>query len=378
MISRKLAGLLALLALPTVAAAQDPAMIATNDSGDTAWILTSSALVLMMTLPGLALFYGGLVRSKNFLSVLIQCGAVACVASVLWIVVGYTLAFGSVSNGWIGAGNAWMLNDIGTLREGTTMPESTFALFQMTFAVITPALMIGAWVDRARFGWVLGFCALWGLVVYAPVAHWIWGGGWMSEAFGTVDFAGGLVVHTTAGVSALVIALLLGRRKGFPEKPLLPHAPGLTMVGAALLWVGWFGFNGGSAFTATDDASSAIINTCHNHSSGWFHRSGSGNPARHHGFGRLLRRDPTRQEPHGYRRFARRIRGSRRWRHARRPDGRYLYVRELWRRRLRRRLNGRTIRQSSDLDRHCRIVERNRHRDPRADGLHGLPNARQR
>jgi len=261
MISRKLAGLLALLALPTVAAAQDPAMIATNDSGDTAWILTSSALVLMMTLPGLALFYGGLVRSKNFLSVLIQCGAVACVASVLWIVVGYTLAFGSVSNGWIGAGNAWMLNDIGTLREGTTMPESTFALFQMTFAVITPALMIGAWVDRARFGWVLGFCALWGLVVYAPVAHWIWGGGWMSEAFGTVDFAGGLVVHTTAGVSALVIALLLGRRKGFPEKPLLPHAPGLTMVGAALLWVGWFGFNGGSAFTATDDASSAIINT---------------------------------------------------------------------------------------------------------------------
>lgn len=261
MISRKLAGLVALLALPTAAVAQDPALIATNDSGDTAWILTSSALVLFMTLPGLALFYGGLVRSKNFLSVLVQCGAVACIASLLWVVVGYTLAFGGVSNGWIGAGNAWMLNDIGTLREGTTMPESTFVLFQMTFAVITPALMIGAWVDRARFGWVVGFCALWGLVVYAPVAHWIWGGGWMSEAFGTVDFAGGLVVHTTAGVSALVVALLLGRRKGFPEKPLLPHAPGLTMVGAAMLWVGWFGFNGGSAFTATDDASSAIINT---------------------------------------------------------------------------------------------------------------------
>lgn len=236
-------------------------MMAVSDSGDTAWILTASALVLMMTLPGLALFYGGLVRTKNVLSVLLQCGAVAAIASVLWIIAGYTIAFGQVSNGWLGAGNAWMLIDLGMLREGTTMPESTFALFQMTFAVITPALMVGAWVERARFGWVLGFCALWGLVVYAPVAHWIWGGGWMARSFGVLDFAGGIVVHTTAGVSALVIALLLGRRDGFPSKPLLPHAPVLTMIGASMLWVGWFGFNGGSAFAATDDASTAIINT---------------------------------------------------------------------------------------------------------------------
>ena len=235
--------------------------VALSDSGDTAWILTSSALVLMMTLPGLALFYGGLVRAKNVLSVFLQCGAVAAIASVIWVIVGYTLAFGQVTNGWIGAGNAWMMIDLGALRDGTSMPESTFALFQMTFAIITPALMIGAWVDRARFGWVIAFCAIWGLIVYAPVAHWIWGGGWMAQQFGVVDFAGGIVVHTTAGISALVIALLLGRRRGFPDKPLLPHAATLTMMGAAMLWVGWFGFNGGSAFAATDDASTAIINT---------------------------------------------------------------------------------------------------------------------
>ena len=258
---RYLAAAAALLTFPALASAQDPALTAISDSGDTAWILTASALVLMMTLPGLGLFYGGLVRTKNVLSVLLQCGAIAAIASVLWVVVGYTLAFGQVSNGWLGAGNAWMLLDLGMLREGTTMPESTFVLFQMTFAVITPALMVGAWVDRARFAWVLGFCALWSLIVYAPVAHWVWGGGWLAYNFGTLDFAGGIVVHTTAGVSALIIALLLGRRDGFPSKPLLPHAPVLTMIGAAMLWVGWFGFNGGSAFAATDDASTAIINT---------------------------------------------------------------------------------------------------------------------
>jgi Amt family ammonium transporter len=152
------------------------------------------------------------------------------------------------------------LIELGNVREGLTIPESTFTLFQMTFAAITPALMIGAWVDRARFSWVLLFCALWGLVVYAPVAHWVWGGGWLA-GYGVLDFAGGIVVHTTAGVSALVVALLLGKRQGFPKTPLLPHAPGLTMIGAVLLWVGWFGFNGGSALTATDDASAAIINT---------------------------------------------------------------------------------------------------------------------
>ena len=249
------------LASPGLAAPVGPELIAAGDSGDTAWILTASALVLLMTLPGLGLFYGGLVRGKNFLSVLLQIGAVAAMASVLWIVVGYTLAFGPVSNGVIGGGLNLMLANLGNVRDGLSIPESTFALFQMTFAVITPALMIGAWVDRARFGWVLGFCALWGLLVYAPVAHWVWGGGWLASRFGTLDFAGGIVVHTTAGVSALVVALLLGKRMGWPRTLMLPHAPALTMAGAGLLWVGWFGFNGGSALTATDDASSAIINT---------------------------------------------------------------------------------------------------------------------
>jgi len=256
---RKLAIAAALAALPGAALAQAPAA-PTVDSGDTAWILASSALVLLMTLPGLGLFYGGLVRAKNVLSVLLQIGAVAAVASLLWIVAGYTIAFGQVSNGWLGDGRAWMLMRLGDLREGLTVPESAFAMFQLTFAAITPALMIGAWVDRARFSWVVVFCALWGLLVYAPVAHWIWGGGWLAER-GALDFAGGMVVHTTAGVSALVIALLLGKRQGFPGAALLPHAPGLTMLGAMFLWVGWFGFNGGSALTAGDGAADAIVNT---------------------------------------------------------------------------------------------------------------------
>ena len=238
----------------------DPATTDVANSGDTAWILTSSALVLFMTLPGLALFYGGLVRSKNFLSVLIQCMAVAGICSVLWIIVGYTLAFGQVTNGFLGNGLNWMFGNLGNVREGTAIPESTFALFQMTFAVITPALMIGAWVERARFGWVVAFSALWLLVVYAPVTHWIWGGGWLSN-LGVLDFAGGIVVHTTAGVSALVVAIMLGKRMGWPRTLMLPHSPALTVAGAAMLWVGWFGFNGGSALTATDDASAAIINT---------------------------------------------------------------------------------------------------------------------
>ncbi|WP_430429335.1 ammonium transporter [Parasphingorhabdus sp.] len=238
----------------------DPAITDVANSGDTAWILTSTALVLLMTLPGLALFYGGLVRSKNFLSVLIQCMAVAGICSVLWVVVGYTIAFGQVSNGYLGNGINWMFGNLGNVREGTTIPESSFAMFQMTFAVITPALMIGAWVERARFGWVIAFCALWLLVVYAPVTHWVWGGGWLSE-MGVLDFAGGIVVHTTAGVSALVVAIMLGRRSGWPKTLMLPHSPALTVAGAGLLWVGWFGFNGGSALTATDDASAAIINT---------------------------------------------------------------------------------------------------------------------
>ncbi|MXO66010.1 ammonium transporter [Altericroceibacterium endophyticum] len=261
---RKYAAALLMLLSPAIAHAEpiaiiDPFAVAGN-SGDTAWILVCSALVLLMTLPGLGLFYGGLVRAKNFLSVLLQIGAVAAVASLLWVLVGYTLAFGMPTNGWLGAGNAWMLIRLDAVRQATTIPESTFALFQMTFAAITPALMVGAWVDRARFGWVVTFCAFWSLIVYAPVTHWIWGGGWLGE-LGVLDFAGGIVVHTTAGVSALAVVLLLGKRQGFPGGALLPHAPGLTMLGAMLLWVGWFGFNGGSALTATDDASTAIINT---------------------------------------------------------------------------------------------------------------------
>lgn len=245
------------------ALAQETLEAGTLNSGDTAWILVSSALVMLMCMPGLTLFYGGLMRAKNFLSVMVQVGAIAALASVLWVICGYTIAFGDDANGgWLGAGNFWML--IGSenlLRGELAITERTFALFQMTFAAITPALMAGAWIDRARFGWVLGFCALWGLLVYAPVAHWLWGDGWLAVKMGTKDFAGGIVVHTTAGVSALVVALLLGKRQGFPKTLMLPHSPSLTMAGAALLWVGWFGFNGGSALAANDDAASAIINT---------------------------------------------------------------------------------------------------------------------
>jgi len=257
---RRIAAFAALAALPVTARAQDVVDV-TENSGDTAWLLTASALVLLMTLPGLGLFYGGLVRSKNFLSVFLQVGAIAAVASTVWIAVGYTLAFGDDSmGGWLGGGQHWMLYNLAAVYPGYEVPESMFVLFQMTFAAITPALMVGAWVDRARFAFVIAFCALWGLIVYAPVAHWVWGGGWLAQ-MGVLDFAGGLVVHTTAGASALVVALLLGRRQGFPNSPLLPHAPGITMLGAVLLWVGWFGFNGGSALAATGAAANAIINT---------------------------------------------------------------------------------------------------------------------
>ena len=254
-----------LVLVSTAAFAQADGTLDVADSGDTAWVLVSAAFVLLMAAPGLTLFYGGLVRAKSFLSVMVQCGAIVAVASLLWVICGYTLAFGPVSpnalGGWLGGGDALMLRNLGNVRDSLSIPESAFALFQMTFAAITPALMAGAWVDRARFGWVVGFCALWGLVVYAPVAHWIWGGGWLATRFGTLDFAGGIVVHTTAGVSALVAALLLGKRQGFPKTLMLPHSPALTMAGAALLWMGWFGFNGGSALAANDDAASAIINT---------------------------------------------------------------------------------------------------------------------
>jgi ammonium transporter, Amt family len=223
--------------------------------------LTSSALVMMMTLPGLALFYGGLVRAKNFLSVLVQIGAIAAITSVIWIVIGYSIAFSSDGGGLLGTTQNFMFNNMTAIRDGQTIGELVFGLFQMTFAIITPALIVGAWVERARFGWVVAFCALWSLLVYAPVARWVWGNGFLA-GMGVIDFAGGIVVHTTAGVSALVVALMLGKRDGFPKTLMLPHSPALTVAGAGLLWVGWFGFNGGSALAATDlGAASAIINT---------------------------------------------------------------------------------------------------------------------
>ncbi len=251
---------LALLSAP--AFGQDNVIAATvTDSGDTAWILTSSALVLMMTLPGLALFYGGLVRAKNFLSVLIQIGAITAIVSLLWVMIGYSLAFSSDGGEYIGTLQNFMFNQMFAVREGQSIGELVFGLFQMTFAIITPALIVGAWAERARFGWTIAFSALWSLLVYAPVARWVWGNGFLA-ADGAIDFAGGIVVHTTAGVSALILAIMLGKRIGFPRTLMLPHSPALTVAGAGLLWVGWFGFNGGSALTASDlGAASAIINT---------------------------------------------------------------------------------------------------------------------
>ncbi|KGJ89255.1 ammonium transporter [Thalassotalea sp. ND16A] len=229
------------------------------NGANTAWILTSTALVLLMTLPGLALFYGGLVRSKNILSILMQCFAIASISSILWLVVGYSLAFGA-GNAWIGDFSKVMMADIGKGTLSGDIPESLFMLFQMTFAVITPALIIGAFAERMKFSAVLLFSGLWLLTVYAPVTHWVWGGGWLAE-MGLYDFAGGTVVHITAGVAAIVAAMVLGPRKGFPKTPMLPHNLTMTVTGAGLLWVGWFGFNGGSALAANGDAAMAMLVT---------------------------------------------------------------------------------------------------------------------
>ena len=232
---------------------------ASVDTGDTAWILTATALVLFMTLPGLALFYAGLVQPKNIVSVLMHHFAIACLMSVLWVVAGYSLAF---------SGDGAYLGDLGNLFMSAitidslsgTIPESLFGAFQMTFAVITPALIIGAYVERIRFSAVLIFSGLWLLVVYAPVTHWVWGGGFMA-AMGVMDFAGGIVVHATAGTAALVAAVVIGRRRNFPASVQPPHSPVLTMVGACMLWVGWFGFNGGSALAAGQGAAMALLVT---------------------------------------------------------------------------------------------------------------------
>ena len=249
---------IALALLPTPALAQSAAL----SGGNTAWILTSTALVLFMTIPGLALFYAGLVRSQNVLSVMMHCFAICCLASVLWFVVGYSLAFGDGggANAWIGGFGKVFLAGVGLDAVWGDIPESVFVMFQMTFAIITPALIVGAYVERIKFGAVFLFSALWLIFVYAPVAHWVWGGGFLGT-LGVMDFAGGLVVHATAGVSAIVIAIALGGRKGFPGEVRPPHNPGMAMMGAAMLWVGWFGFNAGSALAADASAGMAMTAT---------------------------------------------------------------------------------------------------------------------
>ncbi|MEC8059369.1 MAG: ammonium transporter [Pseudomonadota bacterium] len=229
---------------------------------DTAWIMTATALVLFMTIPGLSLFYGGLVRSKNVLSVLMQCFAITCLMSILWMFVGYSLAFGDggAANAYIGGLDNLLLGGIVESTVSGSIPESVFALFQMTFAVITPALIVGGFAERMRFSAVVLFSAAWLILVYAPICHWVWGGGWLSD-LGVMDFAGGTVVHITAGVAALVAALVLGNRRGFPQQAMPPHNMTLTIMGAGMLWVGWFGFNGGSALAANGDAAMAMLAT---------------------------------------------------------------------------------------------------------------------
>ena len=229
------------------------------NAANSAWVLSSSALVLLMTLPGLALFYGGLVRSKNVLSILMQCFSIAAIASVLWFVVGYTLAFGE-GNGFIGGLDKMLLANIGRDSLSGDIPEPLFMLFQMTFAVITPALIIGGFAERMKFSAVLIFSGAWLLLVYAPITHWVWGGGWLAQ-LGLYDFAGGTVVHITAGVAALVAAKVLGPRKGFLNSAIMPHNLTMTVTGAGMLWVGWFGFNGGSALGANGTAAMAILAT---------------------------------------------------------------------------------------------------------------------
>jgi Amt family ammonium transporter len=229
------------------------------DSGDTSWILTSTALVLFMTLPGLSLFYAGLVRSKNAISVLMQCFVIACMVSIAWVIYGYSLAF-TEGNAFIGGTSLFFLAGIGrdTIAPGTTMPHSLFVIFQMTFAIITPALVVGAFAERMKFGAMCLFSLLWFTAVYIPACHMIWGGGYLADV---KDFAGGLVVHLTCGVGALVAAIVLGSRKGFPSSPMPPHNRTMVITGAAMLWVGWFGFNAGSSWAADGLAGMAMLVT---------------------------------------------------------------------------------------------------------------------
>lgn len=246
----------ALILLPSLAFAQDGELNGAN----TSWILTSTALVLFMTLPGLSLFYGGLVRTKNVLSVLMQCFSIAVVISLLWFLVGYSIAFGPSESAYWGGLSKALFNGVVVDSMSGDIPETVFASFQMTFAIITPALMVGAFVERIKFSSMLLFSVLWTLIVYFPVANWVWGGGWLAS-MGLIDFAGGTVVHITAGVGALVTALVLGRREGFPNTPMMPHNLTMSFTGAAMLWVGWFGFNAGSALAADGTAGMAMLVT---------------------------------------------------------------------------------------------------------------------
>jgi Amt family ammonium transporter len=248
--------LIALLVFPGVAMADG------LDTGDTAWLLTSTALVLFMTLPGLALFYSGLVRARNVLSVLMQCFAIACMVSVVWVFVGYSLfaTDGGGAQALIGGLGKVFLNGLTVDSVEGTIPESVFAMFQLTFAIITPALVVGGFAERMRFSAMLLFSTLWLLIVYIPIAHWVWGGGWLADR-GFMDFAGGAVVHVNAGVAAIVAALVLGKRKGFPTTAMPPHNLPITVAGAGMLWVGWFGFNAGSAIAADGAAGMAMLVT---------------------------------------------------------------------------------------------------------------------
>ena len=229
------------------------------DGANTAWMLTAAVLVLFMTLPGLALFYAGLVRTKNVLSVLMQCFSITCIVTLAWVFVGYSIAFGDGNPWWGGLGKALLAGiDVKTVKG--SIPETVFAMYQLTFAIITPALVIGAYAERVRFGGMLLFSLLWLLIVYCPIAHWVWGEGWLQKR-GIMDFAGGTVVHLNAGIAALVCALVLGRRRGFPETAMPPHNMTMTVTGACMLWVGWFGFNAGSALAADGTAGMAMLVT---------------------------------------------------------------------------------------------------------------------
>lgn len=251
----------AIAASPAMAAPGviDLAEIDPANSGDTAWMLTAAAMVMLLALPGLLLMQAGRGGARSVQSVFLQGGAIAAVVSVLWIVVGYTLAFGDASGGVIGNGNAWMLITLGDIRFGTAIPESAFVIFQLAVAMLAAVVVAGTWAGRARFGWALAFAGLWSLIVYAPIAHWVWGGGWLA-GFGVLDFAGGIALHFCAGVSALTAALMIGRRTGWPGPAFAPHNPAMALAGAAMFFVGNFALAGGWTLAATDDASSAIIN----------------------------------------------------------------------------------------------------------------------